>query len=73
MSIYYWEDGPRRRFESAVEEIRHDRRVDELTLTAFEHEMALDGVFTLEQLEMIVKAMRRFKTEVSEAKAKVTG
>lgn len=70
MTVYYWEDRPRAEFKVATESLRHESRVGELRLT-IEGEVAVEGVFTLAQLEVIVKALRKYEQEVAEAKAYV--
>lgn len=72
MSVYYWEDGPRTRFDKAVKAIKGDSSIDTLQLGAYDNGVMLEGFFALEQLEVIVKAMRKYEKEIAEAKAHIS-
>lgn len=71
MTVYYWEDGPRARFEDAAESLRSDSSIDAVRLSAYGEGVILEGIFTLKQLEVIVRAMRAYEKEVAGAKAAV--
>lgn len=70
MTVYYWEDGPRARFEQSVKSVA-GRRIHDAYLSAYGEGVILEGTFTLAQIAIIYRAMRKYEQEIAEAKAYV--